>query len=279
MPTVIEVFDLSRILVPVQHPEDARWDSVAWGPNLTVLRGTFAGQKTADMKMYPFVSGAGDGTQTARGIAMYDFMTDANGKVFYGPSTTPSARAGPWMTSPLYIRGIFDSEELQTAVTPAGEVDTFTPANVAVGNVFTLTATQKNGTTTTISYTAAATTAADVVTGLTALINASIEEPRHYVFNRIFCFWWHGDVHQSGNNASLRSSVLGHLGQLPWRQGASQRVLGNHLVHDCSALNHRQFSRRSTCLSYTRLQSRCSKSKLTTLNVVVLVELVSISSL
>ena len=173
MPTVIEVFDLSRILVPVQHPEDARWDSVAWGPNLTVLRGTFAGQKTAHMKMYPFVSGAGDGTQTARGIAMYDFMTDANGKVFYGPSTTPSARAGPWMTSPLYIRGIFDSEELQTAVTPAGEVDTFTPANVAVGNVFTLTATQKNGTTTTISYTAAATTAADVVTGLTALINAS----------------------------------------------------------------------------------------------------------
>jgi hypothetical protein len=157
----------------VQHPEDARWDAVAFGPSLTVLRGTFLGQKTADMKMYPFVTGAGDGTQNAKGISMYDLMTDANGKVFFGPSITPSARAGSWYTAPMFIKGIFDPEELQTAATPAGEVDTFTPANVGVGNVFTLTATQRTGATTVINYTAAATTAADVVTGLTALVSAS----------------------------------------------------------------------------------------------------------
>ncbi len=45
------------------------------------------------------------------------------------------------------------------------EVDTFTPAVVAVGNTFTLTCNSK-----TITYTAAVNTAADVVTGLLALL-------------------------------------------------------------------------------------------------------------
>ena len=52
-------------------------------------------------------------------------------------------------------------------------VETYTPASVTVGNIFTLT----SGNSTTVVYTAAVATAADVVTGLLALLNSTASPP------------------------------------------------------------------------------------------------------
>jgi len=59
------------------------------------------------------------------------------------------------------------------AATAVAEVDTFTPANVEIGDVFTLTITGWDGTTNAVSFTATATTVANVTAGLTAAWNAS----------------------------------------------------------------------------------------------------------
>lgn len=57
-----------------------------------------------------------------------------------------------------------------TGTAPAiAQINTITPANVAVGNIFNLTIGQK-----VISYTAAAATAQDVITGLVTKVNASL---------------------------------------------------------------------------------------------------------
>lgn len=133
----IEVFDLTQILSPIQRPEDARMDAVVWGANLTITKGQAGGIKTSDQKMYPLNVAATDGTQLFKGFAKMSFKTDANGMVFYGPSTTPSFRTGPWSTSAIYKSGIFDPMDLQTAATgtPVAEVDTFTPATPTAGDV------------------------------------------------------------------------------------------------------------------------------------------------
>lgn len=53
------------------------------------------------------------------------------------------------------------------------QVDTFTPANVEIGDVFTLTATGEDGSTNAVSFTATAATVANVTAGLVAAWNAS----------------------------------------------------------------------------------------------------------
>jgi len=53
------------------------------------------------------------------------------------------------------------------------QVDKFTPADVEVGDIFTLTATGLNGTTASVSFTATAATVANVTAGLTAAWNDS----------------------------------------------------------------------------------------------------------
>lgn len=57
------------------------------------------------------------------------------------------------------------------AATAVAQVDTFTPANVEVSDIFTLTATGLDGTSHAVNYTATATTVADVTAGLTAAWN------------------------------------------------------------------------------------------------------------
>lgn len=59
-------------------------------------------------------------------------------------------------------------------VVAVAQVDTFTPANVEIGDIFTLTVTGLDGTTLAISYTAAAATVLDVTAGLDAAWNASL---------------------------------------------------------------------------------------------------------
>lgn len=57
--------------------------------------------------------------------------------------------------------------------TAVAQVDRFTPANVEVDDVFTLTVTGQDGATNAVSFTATATTVANVTAGLTAAWNAS----------------------------------------------------------------------------------------------------------
>ena len=111
--TVIEQWDPSDILQPVQRPEDARQDAVAWGPNLTISAGDMIAVKTTDNLCYRYANGGANGLGTPKGFAMYSFKTDANGKVIYGGNSTPDIRNGMNATSPIWIGGIFDPTELK----------------------------------------------------------------------------------------------------------------------------------------------------------------------
>lgn len=173
MPTLIEVFDPSTILQPIQRPEDARQEAVKWGPNLTVKFGQCAGRKNTDNLVYPLNPGAGDGTDMFIGISMMSFKTDADSQVFYGDVAAPSYRSGPFRTSAIWQSGIYNPRELITNQTPAQQVQTFTPANVEVGDVFTLTYVDNAMVSHSVSYTATAATAGNVALGLIGAWNAN----------------------------------------------------------------------------------------------------------
>lgn len=176
MITQMERWDLSNMLQPVQDPEDARQDAMAFGANLTVLAGTAVAVKTSDKKTYPMVPGASDGTQNFVGFSMYSFVTDANGQAYLGTSITasPNYRQSPWSTMAVWVSGIFDPQDVQTVGGIAAEVDTFTPATVTTGDVNRITyVNPTTGAVTSVTFTVGGTqTAAAVVTGLTAAWNA-----------------------------------------------------------------------------------------------------------
>lgn len=173
MATLIETFDPSAILQPVQRPEDARTEAVMWGPNLTVKKGQGAARKTADNLVYPMTPGSSDGLQNFIGWSMMSFLTDANSLVYYGDVASPNIRTGPYRTSAIWQSGIFNPRELITVTTPAQQVITFTPATIEVGDIFTLTYVDNALVSHAVSYTATATTAANVSAGLIAAWNAN----------------------------------------------------------------------------------------------------------
>jgi hypothetical protein len=179
VPTLIETFSEADILQPVQAPGDARQDAVAWGPSLTVRAGAAVGIKTSDKLAYPYDADLTNGRELCVGFSMYAFTTDADGKVYYAETAAAGVRGGPWNTSPIWKGGIFDPEDLFTDPSPVAQVDTFTPGGtIEVGDIFTLTATGKDGHTAAVSFTATATTAANVAAGLVAAWNASTD-PLH----------------------------------------------------------------------------------------------------
>jgi hypothetical protein len=86
MPTTLETFGLN-MLQPIQRPEDARQDACKFAASLTITKGQAIGVATATGLGQQLVPGASDGTQNFVGFSMYDFLTDANGKVFFSDST------------------------------------------------------------------------------------------------------------------------------------------------------------------------------------------------
>jgi hypothetical protein len=174
MLTQIEAFDLSQILQPAQRPEDARQDAIAFGASQTITKGVAIGIKTADKKGYIMVPGAGDGTQNFAGFNMYSIVTDATGLVYQGTTAGPNVRLGPWTTSPIWVNGIFNPQDVQTKGTPAGEVDTFTPGGtITTGDIYKLTLTLNTGATYVVQITVGATaTAAAVSAAMIAAWNA-----------------------------------------------------------------------------------------------------------
>jgi hypothetical protein len=174
MPTTLETFGLN-MLQPIQRPEDARQDACKFAASLTITKGQAIGVATATGLGQQLVPGASDGTQNFVGFSMYDFLTDANGKVFFSDSTGATWRSTPWTTAPIWVKGIFDPADLKTKATPVAEVDTFTPGGtITAGDINKLTYTAPDGTVTVISFTVGGTTtAAAVSAGLIAAWNAN----------------------------------------------------------------------------------------------------------
>jgi hypothetical protein len=104
-------------LQPFMDPEEALVDSVPFGNSLTVAQGTVVAVKTADGKWYAYANGNADGTEVARGIAVYAFTTDGSGKV-----TIASDKSVVYDGAPVYLAGTFRTTEL-TGLDAPGVVD------------------------------------------------------------------------------------------------------------------------------------------------------------
>lgn len=104
-------------LEPFERPHEAVSESVPFGVSLTVARGTVVAIKTADGKWYAYNNANADGTEVARGIAMYDFTTDASGKV-----TIANETGVTYDSAPVYLAGTFRTTEL-TGLDAAGVTD------------------------------------------------------------------------------------------------------------------------------------------------------------
>ena len=183
MPTLIETFDPSQILQPVQYPQDERTNALKIAPNLTIARGQALSIKTIDSLGYPLVPGAADGTQLFVGFAKMACTTDVNSNVYFVTSpltAAPNARLGPNSTLPVSESGTFDPLDLQTIATPIAAVVTITPTGVVtLGDVHTITVTFADLTTQTFTFTVGATaTVAAVANGLRAAWNANADMVR-----------------------------------------------------------------------------------------------------
>lgn len=120
--TQIATFDYNNMLMPDQDPHLAVQDAVAWGPSLTITKGQAIAIKTSDKLTYAYNNGNADGTEVCKGVAVYSLMTDAQGRVFYGGSTTANRDNTPCDTSPVWIHGVFIPAKL-TGVDAAAQVD------------------------------------------------------------------------------------------------------------------------------------------------------------
>ena len=88
------------------RPGDARTESVPFTPSKTIAKGTILGRVTATNKWEAYNDGAATGVEVARGIAMYDIVTDASGNVFLGTSAA-SEQGNSELTAPIYVSGDF----------------------------------------------------------------------------------------------------------------------------------------------------------------------------
>lgn len=94
-------------LEPFARPNDAVTESVPFAASLTVAKGTVVGIITATGKYSAYATANVDGTGDAKGIAMYDFTTDASGNAIIGNDT-----GVVYNTAPIYRAGEFRTTEL-----------------------------------------------------------------------------------------------------------------------------------------------------------------------
>lgn len=88
------------------RPEDARTESVVFTVSKTIAKGTVLGRVTATNKWEAYNDGAATGVEVARGIAMYDIVTDASGNVYFGTSAV-SEQGASELSAPIYVAGEF----------------------------------------------------------------------------------------------------------------------------------------------------------------------------
>lgn len=108
-------------LEPYEDPEGAVVRSVLFGNSLTIAKGTVLGIVTTGEKWAAYANANSNGTEVARGIAMYDFTTDGSGKVTIGGDSSVT-----FDTAPIYVSGTFLISELTgldaNAVTDFGRI-------------------------------------------------------------------------------------------------------------------------------------------------------------
>lgn len=83
------------------------------GPNLDLEAGTIIGQRTTDLRFYPFDPNASDGTQLPRAILRYHVRTDDQGNVidrYFGPLGLGLECGQPYTNA--WVCGIFRLQDL-----------------------------------------------------------------------------------------------------------------------------------------------------------------------
>ena len=94
-------------LKPYADPDKAVTESVPFTASQTIAKGTVVAQITATGKFEAYDPAEDDGAEVARGIAVYGFTTDADGKV-----TVANETGVTYDTAPIYVGGIFQTNEL-----------------------------------------------------------------------------------------------------------------------------------------------------------------------
>ena len=124
MPQALETFAPgSRICIPKQYPEDARWTAGRFTASQSLAAGTLVGKVTATGLLSAYNNANVNGTETAVGILMYSIDVDASGNVFLGGSAVASSMNQPTgKTAPYYVSGTFDPADI-TGEDAAGITD------------------------------------------------------------------------------------------------------------------------------------------------------------
>jgi len=87
---------------------EAKAQTVKFGPGITVAKGTVMGQITASGLWIAYLTGASDGSQTARAISQYDVVVDGSGNHTIGGGDLGWTEVG----APVYLNGLFRTTEL-----------------------------------------------------------------------------------------------------------------------------------------------------------------------
>jgi hypothetical protein len=111
MPTTLNTYSFDQ-LEPKEFPELAKTDAVKFGASLTLAKGTVLGKRTSDNKHYAYNDALTDGTNVATCILKCTIKTDSGGNVFFGDSTTATVDNMPHAEAPVYVAGVFDTDDL-----------------------------------------------------------------------------------------------------------------------------------------------------------------------
>jgi hypothetical protein len=115
MPASASITWTNQKLEPFRDPGDARTRAVAFKHSVQNLaKGTVMAQVSSTGLWAAYASGAGDGTEVARGLLVYDIQVDASGNVSF---SSTSAQSGDefgtkFLDAPIYVAGCFRTTDL-----------------------------------------------------------------------------------------------------------------------------------------------------------------------
>jgi hypothetical protein len=118
MPTTATNTYGNQGIAPLYDSRGARQHHLKFGNSLTIAKGTVIGQITATGLGAAYNNANADGSEVAKGIAAYDFTTDASGVVTLGGGEQGERQ----QTAPVFMSGYFKTSEL-TGLDAAGVAD------------------------------------------------------------------------------------------------------------------------------------------------------------
>jgi hypothetical protein len=113
MPTsAVSTFGYGRV-DPWRDADDAAVRLVNLKASTVFAAGTLVGEITASPGVYgPYATANSDGTQNPVGILQYACATDASGNITFGSVAGTSEWGNTSKAAPIYISGIFRTEDL-----------------------------------------------------------------------------------------------------------------------------------------------------------------------